>query len=853
MWQITIVTKLENQRNKKTVIIFKLLAVAVIAVILFGLDLLTELGVASGFNYIVFIFLSLWFKSKHTYLFSLVAVILIVTGWYFSPHGGEEWKVLINRCYALVGVLSLSITLGYLRKKNGITTPTFNEAITNQIKRNVLLVTFLFVGGLVLLTFIYNNNMVNNENQYVDAKKEKLLSLKIKTEASLHQLFSDVLFLSQLNNSKNIFTSIEREEELINDFVALMKTNKFYDQVRFLNAEGLEKVRVNYNAGEIKITAKKKLQDKSKRPYFKETIKLTKGEIYTSKIDLNIEKGKIEIPYKSVIRVATVVVDENNNRIGVLVINYLASNILNVSQNTDLPTINNLQLLNEDGFWLAGVENENLFGFVNKKTTSSNSFSIKNPNVWNGIKNNKNGVQKNKEETFLHENFELLDVFYRYNKTAAKIKSSHHPQLIIVHSISNSELSKIRHKYFDIFVLVIILYVLAFSFIIWYFLKKQAVLKTMQNELLSTNNLFKETQQIAKIGSWKVDLTQMKAYWSDEVYRIHEVEIGTEIDVSKGIEFYHPAYRKIIQDAIDKAIIDKESWDVDAVIITEKGKEVWVRAIGYPVFVEDELKELRGLFMDINEIKTLNINLEQIVEKRTNDLKQSNERLASVNNELEMFSYSVSHDLKAPLRALQGFSENIQEKYKDSLDETGVRWLQYIRTNAERMDHLIRDILSFSKIGRKEVVKKIVDNNYIINEIIKIETDYYKIPVSIKKPESLPSCFADVAMMETVWQNILGNAFKYSSKKPTIEITINGEEDDENVYFTVSDKGAGFDMKYYDKLFGIFHRLHHNEEFEGTGVGLANVKRIIEKHGGEISANAELNKGATIKFSLPKS
>lgn len=242
-------------------------------------------------------------------------------------------------------------------------------------------------------------------------------------------------------------------------------------------------------------------------------------------------------------------------------------------------------------------------------------------------------------------------------------------------------------------------------------------------------------------------------------------------------------------------------------------------------------------------INELNETLEKKVIERTNQLELSNK-------ELEAFSYSVSHDLRAPLRSVHGYSKMLEEDYDRQLDENGKRVLRIIQDNARRMGQLIDDLLAFSRLGRKEIQKTSVNMVMLVNSVL--EEISKSIPHQAEiKFNSLHSAPADRALINQVMFNIISNAVKYSSKtkKPLIEIKSAAEKDE--VIYSISDNGTGFDMLYVHKLFGVFQRLHTWQEFEGTGVGLAIVKRIIDKHGGRVWAEAEIGKGATFYFSLP--
>jgi light-regulated signal transduction histidine kinase (bacteriophytochrome) len=226
-------------------------------------------------------------------------------------------------------------------------------------------------------------------------------------------------------------------------------------------------------------------------------------------------------------------------------------------------------------------------------------------------------------------------------------------------------------------------------------------------------------------------------------------------------------------------------------------------------------------------------------------------QLEATNKELESFSYSVSHDLRAPLRALNGFSRMIEEDYASILDDEAKRLLGNIQYNAKKMSTLIDDLLAFSKLGRKEVQKSKINTDALVKNVleeINTSTSYH----AAIKINSLPAADADYALLHQVWINLISNAIKYSSKKEKPEVIIGSTETENEIVFFVKDNGAGFNMKYAEKLFGIFQRLHKPTEFEGTGIGLAIVQRIITKHGGRIWAEAEINKGATFYFTLPK-
>lgn len=261
----------------------------------------------------------------------------------------------------------------------------------------------------------------------------------------------------------------------------------------------------------------------------------------------------------------------------------------------------------------------------------------------------------------------------------------------------------------------------------------------------------------------------------------------------------------------------------------------------------EKLEERQGQLERANEeIQRMNAALEQRVKERTAELE-------ALNQELEAFSHSVSHDLRAPLRHLSGFADLLWQSSQSTLDEKGKRYLKMVREASARMGVLIDDLLSFARMGRKQLQTSEVDFNETVRQIIADaapEMAQRKIEWTVS---SLPKIQGDNAMLRQVWANLIQNAIKYTRGKDPAQIEIGWREEPEKGYvFFVKDNGAGFDMKYAPKLFGVFQRLHNAEEFEGTGIGLANVRRIVHRHGGRTWAEGAVGKGATIYFSLPK-
>jgi len=266
-------------------------------------------------------------------------------------------------------------------------------------------------------------------------------------------------------------------------------------------------------------------------------------------------------------------------------------------------------------------------------------------------------------------------------------------------------------------------------------------------------------------------------------------------------------------------------------ILDENGEPRYVLGIS-----EDVTERLR------TERRILELN--QALEARAAQLEASN-------RELESFSYSVSHDLRSPLRAIDGFSRILEEEYAAHLDPEARRLLEVIRDNSKRMGRLIDDLLAFSRMGREPMNTGAVDMSALVQQALQELNPEMAASLQINVAP-LPAGWGDPGLLRQVWLNLLSNAIKYSSTRPQATVEITGQPDTTQIVYCVKDNGVGFDMKYSGKLFGVFQRLHSAEEFPGTGVGLAIVQRVVARHGGRVWAEGAVDRGAAFYFSLPR-
>jgi PAS domain S-box-containing protein len=292
------------------------------------------------------------------------------------------------------------------------------------------------------------------------------------------------------------------------------------------------------------------------------------------------------------------------------------------------------------------------------------------------------------------------------------------------------------------------------------------------------------------------------------------------------------SYDQKLRDEIVPIIREKGRMQgLESSFVTSKGQTIWTST--------------SMLVIEVNEepcLLTVNIDI--------SELKRTSEQLHATNKELEAFSYSVSHDLRAPLRAIDGYAKMLEEDLGASLANNEKRLLSVIQYNAQKMSQLIDDLLAFSRLGRKSLHKSELDMAKLVENVVREVGKTFNHNAEIRVA-TIPPVKGDYSLLTLVLTNLISNAVKYSSKKPNPVVEIYAETNSDSISYHVKDNGDGFDMKYADKLFGVFQRLHSPREFDGTGVGLAIVQRVISKHGGKVKAFGESGKGAIFSFTLP--
>ncbi|MGJ4786791.1 sensor histidine kinase [Leptospira koniambonensis] len=329
-------------------------------------------------------------------------------------------------------------------------------------------------------------------------------------------------------------------------------------------------------------------------------------------------------------------------------------------------------------------------------------------------------------------------------------------------------------------------------------------------------------------------------------------DVLVDYNILKDPQIKEAGFFPFVEKAFSGEAAMSEPFPYDPKLIGSSGRDRWLQMVLYPVKnTAGNILEVIVVHQDItaskeaeNEIRLLNNDLEERVKVRT-------EQLVFANKELESFSYSISHDLRAPIRGISGFTQILMEDYGVNFDAEGKRIIGKIIENAKQMGQLVDDLLEFSRLGRTELAEREISMKELASTVYKELINLESGREVVFEIQDIPNVRADQPAVRQLWVNLISNAIKYTKKAKSPNIQIGSMRSEEGTVFYIKDNGAGFNMQYYNKLFGVFQRLHSNSEFEGTGVGLAIVKRIASRHGGKVWAESKEGEGATFFFTLP--
>lgn len=715
-------------------------------------------------------------------------------------------------------------------------------------------VLLLVGGGGAVVVYIQHQQAITQRSAVETASVSRAVN---SVEARFVRTLRDIVFLSRHAAMQSALNAPKPDSlsHIAHNFLVFSASQGVYDQIRWIDETGLERMRVDYNGGNPVLIPAEKLQDKSKRYYFIETMALSAGRIFVSPLDLNVENDVIERPFKPMIRIGMPLFDLTGRRRGMISLNYYGKDLIDGFLAALTGSNAGAMLLNQEGYWLHAPVDDDEWGFMFKHTET---FATRHPVQWAAIGAADAGQLKSDGYLWSWATVHpFSDIGVTVGETDVTVANAYQWKIVTQlpsAALFASEIVTTRSVALYCLLLLIPGAFGSMAIARAGIARKDALRLAEQQRIRESESRFElllnRMSRLAKVGGWEFDVATGKGSWTDEVARIHDVDPSDKRAVEFGLKFFSAESRPQIEKAVAAAISEAAPYDLELEFISAKGVQKWVRTQGIPQVVDGVVVRVEGAFQDITdrkraelEIQALNVGLEQRVRLRT-------EELAAANAELEAFAYAVSHDLRAPLRAMMGFSQALVEDCNDQLDDVARDYVDEIIGASRSMGALIDGLLTLSRSTQGIVQRDDVDISalarHIARDLARVEPERR----TEWQIEDGMTTQGDARMILTALQNLLSNAWKYTANTASPLIRVYSSKADDGTRFFVSDNGAGFDMDHADRLFKPFQRLHRQDEFSGIGIGLATVQRVVRRHGGVIEAMAEPGLGATFSFTF---
>ena len=755
-----------------------------------------------------------------------------------------------------------------------------------------VLVTLSCVAVLGMATYL--RSQATLKERILSESTAAFATIELKLNQTIETAREDALFLAGTPPIRGIMRArrhggydaetrstydmwVERLQQLM---ISQLRNRSDYWQMRYIDGRGQEIARVDSLDGAIKAVPKNALQNKAEHAYFTETSKLPAGAIYVSPLNLNREHGRIETPHRPTLRVATPVYSVLGEQQGVIVINLYAARLLDKIRMHDGHQV---YLVNQDGFFLAHPDPAKTFGF---DLGFDYQLQQLHPRLAEKLRGDANEFVEYVDEPELAGAEDHVHGFRKIRYDPSNPKNFWALAFDLPASVAFAPITKLRNDFLVFGLLIATLG--AVAGLVWAGrFSRQAVelaatageiaqgrtdlrvdlatktdefhalgqaFNRMMETLVSSESRFSNIINLAADAIVTVSEDQRILSFNRGAERVFgysaEEVVGKPLDIlipQRFVNAHGQHMRGFVQEPHQARAMgnnrriaglrkDGTEFPAEANVskLTEGGRMV------FTAFVRDVTERERAE----EEIRRLNAGLEGRVAQRTAELEVANK-------ELEAFSYSVSHDLRAPLRSIDGFSQALLEDCASRLDDQGRHYLQRIRSSTQHMGQLIDDLIKLSRATRAVIRREPADLTQMAQTVF-AELRRAEPGRQVEfQTQDIMIADGDLRLLRIVLENLLSNAWKFTSRAAHARIEMASFPDGtgERAYY-VRDNGVGFDMTYADKLFGAFQRLHTPADFPGTGIGLATVQRIVHRHGGRAWAESELGKGANFYFTL---